>query len=152
MSLAVARLETERKNWRREHPKDFVAKPAAGDLMVWSCKIPGPENTEWQGRLYSVTLKFSAEYPSSPPMAYFSPVLFHPNIFTNGQVCLSILDSHKDWAPSITMAQILLGLQDLLKTPNTLSPANVEASKLFQSHPSEYAKRIRAQPGEEFDA
>lgn len=152
MSSAAARLETERKSWRKEHPKDFVAKPAEGDLMKWSCKIPGPENTEWQGRLYGVTLEFSATYPSSPPVAYFRPVLFHPNIFSNGQVCLSILDSHKDWAPSITVAQILIGLQDLLKTPNILSPANVEASKLFEKRPEEYNKRIRKQPGEEYEA
>lgn len=120
-SVAQTRLQTERKNWRKDHPKDFVAKPKDGDIMTWVCKIPGPENTEWAGRLYGVKLVFQADYPSQPPIAFFDPVLFHPNIFDNGQVCLSIFDGHKDWAPSITLEQILLGLQELLKTPNILS-------------------------------
>lgn len=39
-------------------------------------------------------------------------------------VCLSILDADKGWRPSITVKQILLGIQDLLDTPNALDPAN----------------------------
>lgn len=54
------------------------------------------------------------DYPVNPPVVKFSPVVFHPNVFDSGDVCLSILKTSKDWAPSISVKEILVGLQDLL--------------------------------------
>jgi ubiquitin-conjugating enzyme E2 I len=43
------------------------------------------------------------------------------------QVCLSILNDDAEmggaWAPSLTVKQVLVGIQELLHTPNMLSPA-----------------------------
>ena len=36
---------------------------------------------------------------------------FHPNIYPSGTVCLSILNEDEGWCPSITVKQILLGIQ-----------------------------------------
>lgn len=36
---------------------------------------------------------------------------FHPNIYPSGTVCLSILNEDEGWRPSITVKQILLGIQ-----------------------------------------
>jgi len=49
-----------------------------------------------------------------PPKCKFVPVIFHPNIYPSGTVCLSILDAEKDWRPSLTLKDILLGIQKLL--------------------------------------
>lgn len=48
----------------------------------------------------------------------FEKDFFHPNIFPSGKVCLSILNEEKDWKPSITIKQVLLGIQELLSNPN----------------------------------
>jgi ubiquitin-conjugating enzyme E2 I len=61
----------------------------------------------------------------------FPARFFHPNIYPSGTVCLSILDSEKNWKPGITMKQILLGVQDLLGTPNVNDPAQTDAYMLF---------------------
>ena len=45
----------------------------------------------------------------------------------------SILDDSKDWKPSITLKQIVLGIQALLQEANPLSPAHSEAYHLFRS-------------------
>jgi hypothetical protein len=36
----------------------------------------------------------------------FAPVIFHPNVFPSGTVCLSILNEEKAWRPSITVKQV----------------------------------------------
>lgn len=36
---------------------------------------------------------------------------FHPNIYPSGTVCLSILNEDEGWRPSITVKQILMGIQ-----------------------------------------
>lgn len=62
-------------------------------------------------------------------LGYFVPPLFHPNVFKDGKVCISLL--HKDdeefgWKPSISVSEILIGIQHLLSNPNWNSVANVD--------------------------
>lgn len=112
------------------------------NLMLWNAGIPGKDNTPWAGGLYKVVVIFPDDYPSKviksrkaylirgnedrrffktalvifkPPKVKFTPPLFHPNVYPSGTVCLSILDDEKDWKPSITLKQILLGVQELCK-------------------------------------
>jgi len=86
----------------------------------------------WEGGLYHLKIYFKDDYPSVPPKCRFDPPLFHPNVFPSGTVCLSILDEEKDWRPSITIKQILLGIQELLNEPNPADPAQAEAYHIFQ--------------------
>jgi ubiquitin-conjugating enzyme E2 I len=41
----------------------------------------------------------------------FPKDFFHPNIYPSGTVCLSILNEDEGWRPSITIKQILTGIQ-----------------------------------------
>lgn len=149
-SIVIGRLQEERKMWRRDHPHGFYAKPASHadggtDLLRWNCGIPGKANTPWDGAVYKLTMDFSDEYPAKPPKCKFTPVLFHPNVYPSGTVCLSILNEDEDWRPSITIKQILLGIQDLLDNPNPNSPAQAEPYQLYVSNRQEYLRRVRAQ-------
>lgn len=59
--------------------------------------------------------------------------------------CLSILSEDKDWKASLTVKQILIGIQDLLTDPNINDPAQEEPFKLYRSNREEYKKKVRAQ-------
>lgn len=68
MALCQNRLQEERKQWRKDHPFGFYAKPqrnAAGvlDLKVWECGIPGKDKTLWEGGLF----KLSVIFPDGEP-------------------------------------------------------------------------------------
>lgn len=145
--IARGRLQEERKQWRLDHPLCFYARPCKEngvvDMMKWDCGIPGKPNTNWAGGIYKLVLEFSEDYPSRPPKCRFTPPLFHPNVYPSGTVCLSILDADKGWRPSITVKQILLGIQDLLDTPNALDPANGEAYDLYMKSRAQYNNRIK---------
>jgi len=148
--IAYQRLTEERKAWRKEHPFGFVAKPTKGadglpNLMVWECAIPGKQGTPWERGLYKLRMTFKDDYPSSPPKCKFDPPLFHPNVYPSGTVCLSLLDEEKDWRPSITIKQILVGIQDLLNDPNIRDPAQAEAYTIYCQNRVEYERRVRAQ-------
>lgn len=52
-----------RKQWRRDHPFAFYAKPSRTkegvlDLKNWECGIPGKEKTIWEGGLFKLTMAF----------------------------------------------------------------------------------------------
>ena len=77
----------------------------------------------------------------------FTPPIFHPNVYSSGNVCLSIIGS--SYKPSISVKQILVGVQELLDTPNLGSPANDSAKKMFAENRTlydqktvEYAKKV----------
>lgn len=145
--IARGRLMEERRQWRLDHPVGFYARPEKKDgetnLMRWECGIPGKDSTLWAGGLYKLVLEFTEDYPSRPPKCRFSPPLFHPNVYPSGTVCLSIIDADKAWRPSITVKQILLGIQDLLDNPNASDPANGEAYDLFMKSKNQYNNRIK---------
>lgn len=51
------------KQWRKDHPFGFYARPqknAQGvlDLKVWECGIPGKEKTIWEGGLFKLIVTF----------------------------------------------------------------------------------------------
>eukprot|EP00611_Tribonema_gayanum_P019388 TRINITY_DN334_c0_g1_i1.p1 TRINITY_DN334_c0_g1~~TRINITY_DN334_c0_g1_i1.p1 ORF type:complete len:125 (-),score=33.57 TRINITY_DN334_c0_g1_i1:526-900(-) len=113
------------------------------NLLEWECGIPGPKGTDWEGGVYKIAMVFTEDYPSKPPVCYFEPPIFHPNVFTDGAVCLSIINEEYGWRPSINMKQILLGIQSLLDSPNPDSPAQEDANWLFLNNRPEYIRRVR---------
>lgn len=61
------------------------------DIYVWEIGIVGPPDTIYQGGYFLATMKFPQDYPFNPPDFRFNTALWHPNIYTDGRVCISIL-------------------------------------------------------------
>jgi ubiquitin-protein ligase len=101
-------------------------------MMNCEAIIIGPDDTEWEGGIFRLMIEFGAKFPSEPPKVRFLSQMFHPNIYTNGQICLDILD--KAWTPLYDFTAILTQIQSLLTDPNPGSPANNEAAQLFVQH------------------
>lgn len=106
------------------------------------------------GGFFRTRLSFPSEYPLQPPKMRFVTPIFHPNIYPNGDVCISILHPPKDdeygyeqagerWSPVQTPETILLSVISMLSSPNDESPANADASKLYREEPKEFKKRCR---------
>ncbi|KAI0822860.1 ubiquitin-conjugating enzyme 9 [Trametes gibbosa] len=143
--ICRARLAEERKQWRKDHPFGFYAKPTKGpdgsmNLLEWEVGIPGKAGTPWEGGVYKLLMIF--------PEGKFSPPLFHPNVYPSGTVCLSILDEEKSWKPAITIKQVVLGIQELLNDPNINDPAQSEAYTMFKNDKVAYERRVKQQARE----
>ncbi|KAG5367861.1 SUMO-conjugating enzyme UBC9 [Yarrowia sp. C11] len=149
-SLMQKRLMEERKTWRKCHPFGFFAKPAKDqngnlDLTNWNAGIPGKDGTAWAGATYPMLITFPKDYPTKPPRCRFDAGFYHPNVYPSGTVCLSILNEEEDWRPSITLSEIVLGIQELMNNPNPHSPAQNDAFAAFQKNKQEYDKRVAEQ-------
>lgn len=146
--LARSRLSEERKQWRKDHPPGFYARPERNDdgsmnLMRWVAGVPGKPNTIWQNGVFHLKFSYPEDYPSSPPRVQFVPPLFHPNVYPSGTICLSILNAEQDWKPTVTLKQILLGVQDLLDNPNPQSPAQSLPFQLYTQNREAYIARVK---------
>ena len=99
-------------------------------MMHWEAMIFGPDDTEWEGGVFFLNVEFKENYPNEPPKVSFKhPKMFHPNIYANGDICLDILQ--KGWTQAYNVLAIMKSIQSLLTDPNTSSPANSDAAKLF---------------------
>lgn len=159
----LSRLQAERKNWRKDHPPGFVAKPRSkpdgtSDLTVWDLKIPAKPSSIWAPGLLSATMTFPPEYPDRPPKVLFAKIdgkpLFHPNIYPDGGTCLSIINPPESthgygkggtWTQVLTVKDVVLALQSFLDEPNAKSPAQQEPYKVFTSDMKTYTSRVKAQ-------
>lgn len=97
------------------------------------CNNSGPEGTCFEGGVFPAKLVFPPDYPLSPPKMKFTCEIFHPNIFSDGRVCISILHAPGDdplgyelsaerWSPVQSVEKILLSVVSML------------AGKFFKSH------------------
>ena len=125
------------------------------DLFLWNIVFEGPEDTIYEGGYFKSQLKFPEDYPNSPPTMIFKSKMWHPNIYPDGKVCISILhppgtDSMNEhekaeerWRPILGVEAILMSVISMLNDPNLESPANLDASLQYRDDIDAYKKKVR---------
>lgn len=143
-SSALRALSLEFKSLQEEPVEGFRVKLVNEDnLMEWEVALFGPPDTLYEGGYFKAHVKFPADYPYSPPSIRFLTKVWHPNVYENGDLCISILHPPIDdpqsgelpcerWNPTQNVRTILLSVISLLNEPNTFSPANVDASVMYR--------------------
>ncbi|KAL0772705.1 hypothetical protein Bca101_037856 [Brassica carinata] len=156
--------------------KDLCKKPVDGfsaglvdenNVFQWSVSIMGPPDTLYEGGFFNAIMTFPQDYPNKPPTVKFTSEVWHPNVYSDGKVCISILHPPGDdpngyelaserWNPVHTNAfvslelliksarveSIVLSIISMLSGPNDESPANVEAAKEWRDNRAEFRKKV----------
>jgi len=90
------------------------------DIMKGYALIIGPSETPYFGGFYFFELQFPQDYPHSPPTVIYNTngdnIRFNPNLYVNGKVCISLLNTWRgeQWTSCQTISTILLNLCTLL--------------------------------------
>uniref|UniRef100_A0A3Q1GT59 Cell division cycle 34 homolog (S. cerevisiae) b n=1 Tax=Acanthochromis polyacanthus TaxID=80966 RepID=A0A3Q1GT59_9TELE len=152
-------LMLEMKSLQEEPVEGFkITLVDEADLYNWEVAIFGPPNTHYEGGYFKARIKFPIDYPYSPPAFRFLTKMWHPNIYENGDVCISILHPPVDdpqsgelpserWNPTQNVRKQVLATKaeaerDGVKVPTTLAeycvrtraPAPDEGSDLFYDY------------------
>ena len=64
----------------------------------------GPTDSPFQGGVFFLSIHFPTDYPFKPPKVAFTTKIYHPNINSNGSICLDILRSQ--WSPALTISKV----------------------------------------------
>ena len=149
--MALKRLNKELKIFTKEPSNYYTVEPSEDNFLVWNFIIFGPPDTFYENGIFKGTIKFPEAYPIRAPKVEFNNMI-HPNVYHNGEVCISILhegvDSHgyelvtERWSPTHNVNTIMMSIISLLSDPNFESPANTDASVLWKNKPEEYKKKI----------
>ncbi|KAF9445976.1 ubiquitin-conjugating enzyme [Macrolepiota fuliginosa MF-IS2] len=126
------------------------------NFYEWEIMIIGPPDTLYEGGFFKARLSFPSEYPNQPPTLKFITQMWHPNIYEDGRVCISILhppgedeygfeQASERWLPVHTAESILISVISMLSSdpPNIDSPANVDAAKQVRDDIAGYRKKVR---------
>ncbi|KAI8913551.1 ubiquitin-conjugating enzyme/RWD-like protein [Gorgonomyces haynaldii] len=154
-STALKRLMNEYKELTLNAPDGITAGPLSeSNYYEWEALIQGPDGTPYEGGVFSAVLKFPTDYPLMPPSMKFTCPMWHPNIYPDGRVCISILHPPGDdplqyehaserWSPVQSVEKILLSVVSMLAEPNVESGAHVEASKMWRDDREQFVQTVK---------
>ena len=63
----------------------------------------GPSDSPFQGGVFFLNIHFPSDYPFKPPKVSFTTRIYHPNVNSNGSICLDILNAQ--WSPALTISK-----------------------------------------------
>jgi len=120
--MALKRINKELTDLGRDPPSSCSAGPIGEgqDLFHWQATIMGPENSPYAGGVFFLSIHFPTDYPFKPPKVNFITRIYHPNINSNGSICLDIL--RDQWSPALTISKVLLSICSMLTDPNPDDP------------------------------
>ncbi|EME30786.1 ubiquitin-conjugating enzyme E2 [Galdieria sulphuraria] len=120
----------------------------------WQVILSGPPDTLYEGGVFKARLVFPPDYPVMPPTMRFTSEMWHPNVYQDGRVCISILhppgddphnyeDASERWTAVHTVESILVSVISMLASPNDESPANLDAAKEWREDQQLFKKKVR---------
>lgn len=155
--LAMNILAKEYAAMQKNPPSHISVGLHENKIDQWEVLITGPNDTLLEGGYYKALLVFPPNYPMQPPQMTFQSQMWHPNIYEDGRVCISILhtpgedrfnqqeSADERWRPILNAEGILVSVLSMLtdSEPNLDSPANIDAAKEYKENIKEYRRRVR---------
>jgi len=150
--MSMKRLQSEYKQITKDPNYFFSVNPNENNFFHWDILLIGPPETPFEGAIIKAQFDFPTTYPNDPPLFKFNSSIYHPNIYVDGKICISILDKKPDefgyynisdtWNPTRSIESVLMSILSILSSPNFDSPANVDASVLWRNNYDEYKKIV----------
>ena len=144
-------ISRETKHRLIQDIKDLIINPLTShgiyyihdeeNMLRGSALIIGPSDTIYADGFFLFKFKIPTNYPYAPPVVTFHTqgdnVRFNPNLYRNGKVCLSVLNTWKgeQWTSCQTLRSVLLTLVTLFHNKPLLNePGLTETYRDFKSY------------------
>jgi ubiquitin-conjugating enzyme E2 D/E len=135
--MALKRIQKELVDFNKDPPANCSAGPVNdSDLFHWQATIMGPSDSPYQGGVFFLNIHFPTDYPFKPPKVTFTTRIYHPNINSNGSICLDILKDQ--WSPALTISKVLLSISSLLTDANPDDPLVPEIANIYKTDRAKY--------------
>ena len=132
-SFGLRRNNKEYRDLQRDPPANISAGPILeDDMRFWKATILGAEGSPYAGGIFFLNIYFPIEYPFKPPKVQFTTKVFHPNINSNGWICLNILQD--EWPVALTISQVLLSIFSILTSgpPDDADPLEPCIARMYK--------------------
>jgi ubiquitin-conjugating enzyme E2 D/E len=110
------------------------------DKRHWKIVFEGSKYSPYEDGFFTLELLFNkGTFPKCGPEAKFITKMFHPNIDTDGHVCINHLNS---WEPTISITSVIFGILEILDNPIASGGYFNEARKLLEKDEEQYFKKV----------
>jgi ubiquitin-conjugating enzyme E2 D len=140
-SMASKRINKELQDLGKDPPANCSAGPVGDDLFHWQATIMGPGDSPFQGGIFFLDIHFPPDYPFKPPKVQFQTKIYHPNVNSNGSICLDILNAQ--WSPALTTSKVILSICSLLTDANPDDPLVPEIARIYKEDRAKYDATAR---------
>ncbi|XP_052592987.1 ubiquitin-conjugating enzyme E2 T [Peromyscus californicus insignis] len=108
-------------------------------------QILGGADTPYEKGVFTLEVIVPERYPFEPPQIRFLTPIYHPNIDSNGRICLDVLKLPPKgaWRPSLNIATVLTSIQLLMAEPNPDDPLMADISSEFKYNKIAFLKNAR---------
>ncbi len=139
----IKRIRTELNSITKKPIEHITANPISEtNLYKWTASITGPPNTPFEDGVFHLNITFSDDYPFKAPHVTFVTKIYHPNIDSNGNICLDILKTGA-WSPVLSIQQLLLSISSLIAEPNPDDPYMPSIAVEYKENMDLYNKKVR---------
>lgn len=132
MNKAVKRIVKDIRELEKSPIQKVFYAPDEEDIFKGYALIKGCEGTPYAYGNYMFEFSFTEDYPFKPPVVKFRTydgyTRFNPNLYRDGKVCLSILNtwSGEKWSSCQSISTILLNLQMVLNETPLLNEPGID--------------------------
>lgn len=136
--MALRRLRKELEQVSTYGITDVKSIAPLGDnLLEWRAKFYGPEDSPYEGGLFTIDISFPQDYPFSAPSVKFRTCVYHPSVCkTTGKVCSEILND--TWAPNKDVSYILRTIMEVMAYPTSTSPLDHDIARQYERDRKEF--------------
>jgi ubiquitin-protein ligase len=109
---------------------EFVHFQQIGDsLRLFLGSMEGPPGTPYHGGIFHVLILLPDNYPVQAPHCRFITKIYHPNIDTQGKICLDIFAGN--WSSVWSLSSMLVGIASRLDDPGLDKPLVPDAAEVY---------------------
>jgi ubiquitin-conjugating enzyme E2 D/E len=102
--------------------------------------LKGPTDTPYEDGKFKLSILMPVDYPYKPPKIMFKTCMYHPNIASDGSICIDILKDQ--WSSALRLTTVLLSLSDLLANPNPNDPLVYEIAEQYKKSRDTFNKNV----------
>ncbi len=142
-NYALTRIQREYKELMITSSDYWTVRPKHTDNMyVWEANIHNLQDPRHAGMNYSLEITLAENHPFQAPVVRFIDKVRCENVYTDGTVCIDILQDK--WSPAITISRLMITLCSVLTDPPVTGRPSKRLPRCSHSrHPMETRYRTR---------
>ncbi len=122
--IRSVRIAKELSRFETEPPPGVSCWIKTDSVDQLQAQIIGGDESPYADGVFKLEIQVPEKYPMMPPKVQFSTPIYHPNIDTDGRICLDLLKMPPEgnWRPSLNIAILLTSIKLLMSEPNADDP------------------------------
>ena len=137
----TARIMKDIEIFKITKDPNIYAEPNESNIRKWTGTIIGPSDSPYEGGKFKLNIEIPSDYPFKPPIISFITKIYHPNISSDGSICLDILKGQ--WSPALNLYKTLLSILSLLSDPNPNDPLEATIATEYKNNKELFIKNAK---------